>query len=132
MKENKYPFQYLNIFEDNRINALCDAVSQKVKDITGAEPVVCGSLSKIFAGTLPQDYRPKDIDFVVSQWNFRKLRQELHNIKHIIMIEKLPHKMILYTEYFICMEIWFQTALSNTMKQYYYKHLIPYLYGDKI
>lgn len=123
-------FQELKIFEDDRINQLCDILSDQVLNITGNELMICGSVSKVFAGEFLESYFPKDIDFIVHKWAFHLLIKRLENLPNVVMIEKTPDKIILYTQYSICIEIWYITNYNAKMTKQFYKNTIPYLYGN--
>lgn len=120
-------FQELKIFEDENMNIICDDLFHKVKEITKEELIICGSISKVFSGEYLESYMPKDIDFVISKWAFRLLANQLVGLPKVVMIEKLPHKIILYTDVFVCIEIWFLGKKNEKMTKKYYKNKIPYL-----
>lgn len=125
-------FQELQVFDNKMINELCDDLANEVRKLTSNEIMVCGSVSKIFAGEFSEQYTPKDIDFVVSKWDFRILSHQLSKFRNVLMVEKLPHKIILYTKAFICIEIFYLTDHNKNMTKKYYQNLIPYLYGNQI
>lgn len=128
MQENPINyFQELKVFEDNNVNILCDELSSLVKNFYGEELLVCGSLSKIFLGSLPDTYTPKDIDFIVNPIAFQRLYNRLEKLNSVTMVEKQPHRIILYTKHFICIEIWKERESDKQRKKIYYKNLIPFL-----
>lgn len=100
-------FQELQVFDNKMINELCDELCEFVKDTAQGELIVCGSVAKIFSGMYPEDYTPKDIDFLVTPWVFRLLNERLRNFKNpnVITIEYRPYRYILYT-YYVAIEIW--------------------------
>lgn len=126
MQEQVRNFQELKIFENEKINKICDELCRLTKTITGKELIICGSMAKVFAGQLPQNYHPKDVDFTVSQWDFRKIKNHLPNtIEGVIMIEKQPQRIILFAG--ICIEIWASQPENEMKKKCYYQTKIPYL-----
>ncbi|MCO4303706.1 hypothetical protein [Riemerella anatipestifer] len=114
-EQNYNAFQELNIFENPEINKVCDALFTKVKQLTNEDLSVCGSMAKVFDGTLPKDYQPKDLDLVISQWGFRLLTSNLEELEGVLMIEKLPSRVILYLKGLFQIEIW--------EKQYNFKEM---------
>ena len=137
MQENKNIkinyFQRLKIFENENINKTCDELSQWVKEETGCELMIIGSVAKICAGEFSEDDQPKDIDFAVVRGAFSHLERYLTQMKNVEMIEHRPRRMILYSQEKICIEIWRIPSLDIEKEQKkYYKNLIPYLYGSKI
>lgn len=127
------PFQELNIFENQEINSLCDRVFMLIRQVIGSPPILCGSVAKMFANTLDQNYRPKDIDFYVSKRDFQKLLLHLpKEIEGVRMIEKRPERILLHS--LICIEIWKDIQEDNHKRGFLLKNnQIPYKnYGNKI
>lgn len=99
MKSEKYVrnyFQELQIFENEKINALCDEFCLYCQEQSGEIPILTGSVAKMLHGEL-ENYTPKDVDFVVSYSTFRNLSVRLDKMEGV-MIEKRPHRIILYTD----------------------------------
>lgn len=121
-------FQELNIFEDTKMNEICDRITSIVKDITGDLPILCGSLAKIFSGILDEKtYEIKDVDFFLTNWNFRKLKHHFpKEIVGIRMIEKRPERMILFCENNKCIELWCNLEKEENKKVLIKNNKIPY------
>lgn len=110
-------FQELQIFEDDRLNIFFDDLHHAILQYTGETMLICGSIAKIFSGEFTEDYRPKDVDLEVSKGSFRILTGifQKTTIPGIVMVEKKPERIILYTETINCIEIW------NATNYYQYK-----------
>lgn len=118
-------FRELKIFENENINALCDRLCRYCEE-QGETPVLTGSVAKMMSEQLPQDYQPKDLDFVVSYPTFRNLIVRLNKMEGVVMIEKRPRRIILYAEEGICIEIWQKSNLNHLQKIKKYKDKIAY------
>ncbi|AFR36230.1 hypothetical protein [Riemerella anatipestifer] len=129
-EQNYNAFQELNIFENTEINKVCDALFTKVKQLTNEDLSICGSMAKVFDGTLPEDYQPKDLDLVISQWGFRLLTSNLEELEGVLMIEKLPGRIILYLKAYLCIEIWMESSKFNFTPKFYKNKLKYTSYGD--
>ena len=106
------------------MNKLCDQVISLVEELTNETPAVCGSVAKVFGEQLQEDYTPKDVDFVVSRWAFRQLLWKIPTeIIGVKMIEQNPNRIILFTDYRYCIEIW---NLSEPQHLTYYQNEILY------
>ncbi len=125
-------FQELKIFEDENMNIICDVVSNIVKQITGELPILCGSVAKVLSGILDENYKAKDVDFYLTDWNFRKLKNNFPlKIEGIRMIEKRPERIILYANR--CIELWCNLEREENKKRIIQKknNKIPYInYGN--
>lgn len=118
-------FRELKIFENENINALCDRLCRYCEE-QGEIPILTGSVAKVLSEQLPQDYLPKDLDFVVSYPTFRNLIVRLNKMEGIVMIEKRPHRIILYAEEGICIEIWQNKSVDKNKEIKKYKDKIAY------
>ncbi|MBT0551167.1 hypothetical protein [Riemerella anatipestifer] len=123
-------FRELNIFENLEINKVCDALFTKVKQLTNEDLSVCGSMAKVFDGTLPEDYQPKDLDLVISPRGFRLLTSNLEELEGVLMIEKLPGRIILYLKTYLCIEIWMESSKFNFTPKFYKNKLKYTSYGN--
>lgn len=119
-------FQELKIFENEKLNILCDRLSQIVREITGEELMLCGSVAKKLHGTLPEDYEPKDVDFVVEREAFNKLYRAFPmEIEGVVAFEFQPIKILLWTPSLgACVEIWLLREFEQKLK---YQSKIPYI-----
>ncbi|MEJ8598547.1 hypothetical protein JSO62_07565 [Riemerella anatipestifer] len=129
-EQNYNAFQELNIFENPEINKVCDALFTKVKQLTNEDLSVCGSMAKVFDGVLPSNYKPKDLDLLISPWGFRVLNSNLNELDGVLMIEKLPSRIILYLKAGMGIDIWFK-RLDLSKYNYIsdrYKNKIKYSY----
>lgn len=118
-------FKDLKIFEDEQVNEFCDVITDIVRDITGEELALCGSVAKHLHGSISEDYAPKDIDFVVDKEAFYKLYRAFPmDIDKVISFEFQPLRIILWTELEVGVEIWLQNQ-ENEQKLMYNKK-IPY------
>lgn len=54
-------FKDLKIFEDEQVNEFCDVLTDIVRDITGEELALCGSVAKHLHGSISEDYNPKEL-----------------------------------------------------------------------
>lgn len=122
-------FQELKVFENEKINALCDRLCLYCQVESGEIPVLTGSVAKMLHGGL-ENYNPKDVDFVVSYSTFRNLSVRLERMEGVVMIERRPYRIILYTDEDICIEIWQKSPENDKMKLNYYQQKIPYLWQD--
>lgn len=102
-------FQKENIFQSKEINEICDLIFGKVESIYKKPDVIVigGSVAKIFSGILPENYEPKDLDFVVRDyfvWRFLRenLQQWFPNFK-VEIVER--ERVILFTNE-IAIEFW--------------------------
>lgn len=121
-------FRELKIFENENINALCDRLCRYCEEQSGEIPVLTGSVAKMLHGGL-ENHNPKDVDFVVSYSTFRNLIVRLDKMEGVVMIEKRPHRIILYTDEKLCIEIW-QQKTNDFAKRFDYQNKIPYLWQD--
>lgn len=121
-------FQELKVFENEKINALCDKLCLYCQEQSGEIPVLTGSVAKMLHGGL-ENYNPKDVDFVVSYSTFRNLSVRLDKMEGVVMIEKRPRRIILYTDEKLCIEIW-QQKTNDFAKRFDYQNKIPYLWQD--
>lgn len=119
-------FEELKVFENQRLNKLCDTLTEKVKEITQSELVVCGSVARLLAEKLPEQYLPKDIDFMVNPIVFRRLLLERFDLDYVLMVEKSPKRIILYTDDDFCIEIWTHFPHMKYEEKKYYQQKIPY------
>lgn len=119
-------FQELKVFENEKINALCDQLCLYCQEQSGEIPILTGSVAKMMSEQLPQDYQPKDLDFVVSYPTFRNLIVRLNKMEGVVMIEKRPRRIILYAEEGICIEIWQNKSVDKNKEIKKYKDKIAY------
>ena len=133
MRENKNSFQKFKVFDNDPMNKLCDQVISLVEELTNETPAVCGSVAKLFGEQLQEDYTPKDVDFVVSRWAFRQLLWKIPTeITGVKMIEQNPNRIILFTDYRYCIEIWVHNAVSEKRELKKYQNEILYTdYGKE-
>ena len=133
MQENRNAFQRFRVFDSDPMNELCDQIISLVQELTNETPAVCGSVAKIFGGQLEEDYTPKDVDFVVSRWAFRQLQWRMPvKIPNIRMVEKSPNRIILFSDYRYCIEIWVHNSVSDKRKLKRYQNEILYTdYGKE-
>ncbi|WP_313091954.1 hypothetical protein [Chryseobacterium flavum] len=128
MQENN--FQELQIFEAPILNESCDLISKRVKNITGEDIYLVGSVSKILNGDLPEEYKIKDIDFIVSMAAFQKLIRNKESLfPEARTIEQRPERLIIYLNNF-AIEIWNYLERNTDKKKKYFKNKIPYLYAN--
>lgn len=125
MQENN--FQNLDIFEARVLNEYCDILVQKVFDITGENLYLVGSVSKILNGDFTEEYKIKDIDFIVSMVGFQKLIRNKNILFPMAkMIEERPERLIIYLPNF-AIEIWNYLERNRDKTKKLYKNKIPYL-----
>lgn len=122
-------FQEFKVFENEKINVLCDRLCLYCQMESGEIPMLTGSVAKMLHGGL-ENYSPKDVDFVVSYSTFRNLSVRLNKMEGVVMIEKRPMRIILYADEGICLEIWLRSKLNDKMQVKYYQDKIPYLWQD--
>lgn len=128
MQEESYnAFQELNIFENVEANQVCDYLIHFTKQLTNEDLTICGSMSLVFDGQLPESYNPKDVDFVASRWAFRMLKGNLKQMDGVLMIEKRPHRIVLYLYSQICVEIWEDSSINDTKIEKLYNNKIKYI-----
>lgn len=128
MQENN--FQELQIFEAPILNECCDLIAERVKNITGEDIYLVGSVSKILHGDLTEDYKVKDIDFIISMAGFQKLiRNKEFLFPEARTIEQRPERLIIYLSNF-AIEIWNYLERNTDKKKKYFKNKIPYLYAN--
>ncbi|MGC5744363.1 hypothetical protein [Chryseobacterium sp. NFX27] len=128
MQENN--FQELQIFEAPILNECCDLLSKRVKNITGEDIYLVGSVSKILNGDLTEEYKVKDIDFIVSMAGFQKLIRNKETLfPEARTIEQRPERLIIYLNNF-AIEIWNYLERNTDKKKKYFKNKIPYLYAN--
>jgi|GEM_PF-1813687 len=125
MHENN--FKKLEIFEVPVLNEYCDILVENVKEITGENLYLVGSVSKILNGDLTEEYKIKDIDFIISMLGFQKLIRN----KDILLpmaktIEERPERLIIYLQNF-AIEIWNYMERNTDKTKKLYKNKIPYL-----
>ena len=90
-------FKELNIFEREELNQYCDLLVHRIKEITGVPPYLVGSVAKIMSGHLPEDYEIKDIDFIISSLEFRKLLSHRNYLyPEAQSVEMRPERIIIY------------------------------------
>lgn len=120
-------FKKLKIFERKELNLYCDLLVHRIKEITGVPPYLVGSVAKILSGHLPEDYEIKDIDFIVSSLEFRKLLPHRNTIfPEAKSVEMRPERLILHLENF-AIEIWNSKEKNTDKTPKIYKHKIHYL-----
>lgn len=120
-------FEELKIFENDKINSICDDICSFVRYRLGENLVVCGSLAKVFNKDLPNNYQLKDVDFIIDSLSFQRLTHFLNQIDGVLMIEKQPFRIILYTSERICVEIWRERKEDKNRTEKKFKNKIPYL-----
>lgn len=124
MDEN---FKNLKIFEAPMLNEWCDLLIQRVKKITGEDLFLVGSVSKILHGDLPEDYKIKDIDFIISMAGFQKLRMNRDSLfPEAWTIEIRPERLIIYFNNF-AIEIWNYLERNTDKQKKKFKNKILYL-----
>ncbi len=122
-------FQDLQIFEDPKMNKYCDFVSNQVMEIVGKQPHLVGSVARMFTGSLPENYMPKDVDFAIDNISFRKIlafgkyRKLFPFAK---MVEKRPERFIIYTDKKV-IELWNFFYKNYTEELKFYNNKIPFL-----
>ena len=119
-------FQELEVLALTEINQLCDELAELVDRLSGEEIVLCGSLAKLFAKNIPEDYLIKDVDFVVSRDVFKILQRQSCELHAVVSVEKTPERIILHTPHRICVEIWNTQPKNETETKKYYQNKIPY------
>lgn len=125
MQENN--FQNLEIFESPILNNYCDILVNNVKEITGENMYLVGSVSKILNGDYTEEYKIKDIDFIVSMVSFQKLiRNKDLLFPMALTIEQRPERLIIYIHNF-AIEIWNYLERNTNKTKKLYKNKIPYL-----
>ncbi|WP_139423356.1 hypothetical protein [Chryseobacterium mulctrae] len=125
MQENN--FQNLEIFEAPVLNEYCDILVKNVREITGENLYLVGSVSKILNGDFTEEYRIKDIDFIVSMIGFQKLIRNKNILFPMAkMIEERPERLIIYLQNF-AIEIWNYLERNTDKTKKLYKDKIPYL-----
>jgi hypothetical protein len=128
MQENN--FQELQVFEAPILNECCDLIRERVKKITGEDIYLVGSVSKILHGDLTEEYKVKDIDFIVSMASFQKLIRNKESLfPEARTIEQRPERLIIYLNNF-AIEIWNYLERNIDKKKKYFKNKIPYLYAN--
>lgn len=125
MQENN--FQKLEIFEAPVLNQYCDILVENVRRITGEDLFLVGSVSKILNGDFTEDYKIKDIDFIISMVGFQKLLLSKNKILPLAKtIEQRPERLIIYLPNF-AIEIWNFLERNTDKTKKLYKEKIPYL-----
>lgn len=125
MQENN--FQKLEIFEAPILNNYCDILVNNVKKITDEDIYLVGSVSKILNGDFSEEYKIKDIDFIVSMVSFQKLiRNKEFLFPMARTIEERPERLIIYIKNF-AIEIWNYLERNTDKTKKLYKNKIPYL-----
>ena len=125
MQENN--FQNLEIFEAPFLNKYCDILINNVKKITGDDMYLVGSVSKILNGDFTEEYKIKDIDFIVSMVSFQKLIKSKDLVFPMARtIEQRPERLIIYIHNF-AIEIWNYLERNTDKTKKLYKNKIPYL-----
>ena len=120
-------FQKLNVFENYHLNVFCDILAKNVNQITGESLFLVGSVSKIMNGDLPEDYKIKDIDFIISMVGFQQLIRKKDELFPLAKtIEQRPERLIIYLENF-AIEIWNYLERNTDKTKKLYKNKIPYL-----
>lgn len=120
-------FKDLKIFEREELNQYCDLLVHRIKKITGEPPFLVGSVAKIMSGHLPEDYEIKDIDFIVSSFQFRKLLPLRNSLfPEAKSIEIRPERLIVYISN-IAIEIWNFKEKNVDKSPKIYKNKIHYL-----
>ena len=125
MQENN--FKKLEIFEASILNDYCDILVENVKEITGENLYLVGSVSKILNGDFTEEYKIKDIDFIISMVGFQKLIRNKNILFPMAkMIEERPERLIIYLQNF-AIEIWNYLERNTDKTKKLYKNKIPYL-----
>ena len=120
-------FKDLKIFEREELNQYCDLLVHRIKEITGVSPYLVGSVAKIMSGHLPEDYEIKDIDFIVSSFEFRKLLPHRNSLfPEAKSVEMRPERVIIHLEKF-AIEIWNYKERNIDKEPKIYKNKIHYL-----
>ena len=120
-------FKNLKIFERKELNQYCDLLVHRIKEITGVEPYLVGSVAKIMSGHLPEDYEIKDIDFIISSFEFRKLLPNRNSLfPESRSIELRPERLIVHLPNF-AIEIWNYKERNTDKEPKIYKNKIHYL-----
>lgn len=120
-------FKKLKIFERKELNQYCDLLVHRIKEITGEPPFLVGSVAKIMSGHLPEDYEIKDIDFIVSSFQFRKLLPLRNSLfPEAKTVEIRPERLILHLDKF-GIEIWNCKEKNTDKEEKIYKNKIHYL-----
>ena len=120
-------FKDLKIFERKELNQYCDLLVHRIKEITGVSPYLVGSVAKIMSGHLPEDYEIKDIDFIISSFEFRKLLPNRNSLfPESRSIELRPERLIVHLEKF-AIEIWNYKERNTDKEPKIYKNKIHYL-----
>ncbi len=101
-------FGRLKVFQEPQINTICDKIYSEVVNVFGSacSMKVCGSVGRIFHGILSDNYIPKDIDLVCTNYFvYRMLLNRLPKLfpNYEFRIDNI--RMILFTEH-IAIEIW--------------------------
>lgn len=124
--QGKHDFRDLKIFEEERLNEVCDELVHYVKNTLHEDLYICGSVAKLFSGTLPLDYQPKDIDFEISHWGFRLLKNRLTEQPHVLMIEKRPHRLVFFVEGGRYVEVFEENPFFSNYTRALYQNKILY------
>lgn len=120
-------FKDLKIFERKELNQYCDLLVHRIKEITGVSPYLVGSVAKIMSGHLPEDYEIKDIDFIISSFEFRKLLSHRNSLfPEAKSVEMRPERVIIHLEKF-AIEIWNYKERNIDKEPKIYKNKIHYL-----
>ena len=120
-------FKDLKIFERKELNQYCDLLVHRIKEITGVSPYLVGSVAKIMSGHLPEDYEIKDIDFIISSFEFRKLLSHRNSLfPEAKSVEMRPERLIIYILN-IAIEIWNYKERNIDKEPKIYKNKIHYL-----
>ena len=120
-------FQQLHVFEAEKLNEYCDSLVSRIKEITGENAYLVGSVSKLLSEDLPEDYLIKDIDFIVSFSAFRKLIQHKNTLLSAAKTTELrPERIIIYLNN-IVIEIWNFMEKNIDKEPKLYKNKIHYL-----
>lgn len=118
-------FQELQVFEAPELNRICDSLVNKIKELTGEDIFLVGSVSKVLNDDLPEGYQIKDIDFAVFNNAFRKLQNCRHSLlEEAKSVELVPRRIIIYLPY-IAIEIWNANDINPDIKLF--KNKIPYI-----
>lgn len=118
-------FQELQVFEAPELNRICDSLVNRIKELTGENIFLVGSVSKVLSGDLPENYQIKDIDFAVFNNDFRKLQSCRHNLlEDAKSVELAPRRIIIYLPY-IAVEIWNANDINPVIQLF--KNKIPYI-----
>lgn len=112
-------FSKENIFEDERVNQVCDKVFAEVQKYYDAcrNIILCGSCAKILSGVFSEEYTPKDVDFVVKNYFvWRYIRENIQQWfdQEVEIIEK-ERVMIHFP--FITVEFWLNTIEKEPLKK---------------